>query len=41
MAGWLEKSLKEKEIEEIRFPYAGGPGFANQMKEELQEFVEK
>lgn len=37
----LKGSLKEKEIEEIGISYAGGPEFANQMKEELQEFVEK
>ena len=37
----LKESLKEKEIEEIGISYAGGPEFANQMKEELQEFVEK
>ena len=37
----LKESLKEKEIEEIGISYAGGPDFANQMKEELQEFVEK
>ena len=36
----LKESLKEKEIEEIGISYAGGPEFANQMKEELQEFVE-
>lgn len=37
----LKESLKEKEIEEIGISYAGGPEFANQMKVELQEFVEK
>lgn len=37
----LKESLKEKEIEEIGISYAGGPEFANQMKEELQEFVER
>ena len=37
----LKESLKEKEIEEIGISYAGGPEFANQMKEELQEFVEQ
>ena len=37
----LKESLKEKEIEEIGISYAGGPDFANQMKVELQEFVEK
>ena len=37
----LKESLKEKEIEEIGISYAGGPEFANQMKAELQEFVEK
>ncbi|MFS9028849.1 DegV family protein [Streptococcus cristatus] len=37
----LKESLKEKEIGEIGISYAGGPEFANQMKEELQEFVEK
>ncbi|WP_148887971.1 DegV family protein [Streptococcus cristatus] len=37
----LKESLKEKEIEEIGISYAGGPEFANQMKEELQKFVEK
>ena len=37
----LKESLKEKEIEEIGISYAGGPEFANQMKEELQEFVKK
>ena len=37
----LKESLKDKEIEEIGISYAGGPEFANQMKEELQEFVEK
>ena len=37
----LKESLKEKEIEEIGISYAGEPEFANQMKEELQEFVEK
>ena len=37
----LKESLREKEIEEIGISYAGGPEFANQMKEELQEFVEK
>lgn len=37
----LKESLKEKEIEEIGISYAGGSEFANQMKEELQEFVEK
>lgn len=37
----LKESLKEKEIEEIGISYAGGLEFANQMKEELQEFVEK
>lgn len=37
----LKESLKEKEIEEIGISYAGGPEFANQMKEELQELVEK
>ena len=37
----LKGSLKEKEIEEIGISYAGGPEFANQMKVELQEFVEK
>jgi conserved uncharacterized protein len=37
----LKESLKKKEIEEIGISYAGGPEFANQMKEELQEFVEK
>ena len=37
----MKESLKEKEIEEIGISYAGGPEFANQMKEELQEFVEK
>ena len=37
----LKESLKEKEIEEIGISYTGGPEFANQMKEELQEFVEK
>lgn len=37
----LKESLKEKEIEEIGISYAGGPEFANQMKEEWQEFVEK
>ena len=37
----LKESLKEKGIEEIGISYAGGPEFANQMKEELQEFVEK
>ena len=37
----LKESLKENEIEEIGISYAGGPEFANQMKEELQEFVEK
>ena len=37
----LKESLKEKEIEEIGISYAGGPEFANQMKEELQESVEK
>ena len=37
----LKESLKEKEIEDIGISYAGGPEFANQMKEELQEFVEK
>ena len=36
----LKESLKEKEIEEIGISYAGGPEFANQMKVELQEFVE-
>lgn len=37
----LKESLKDKEIEEIGISYAGGPEFANQMKEELQKFVEK
>lgn len=37
----LKESLREKEIEEIGISYAGGPEFANQMKVELQEFVEK
>lgn len=37
----LKESLKEKEIEEIGISYAGGPDFANQMKVELQELVEK
>ena len=37
----LKESLKEKEIEEIGISYAGGTEFANQLKEELQEFVEK
>lgn len=37
----LKESLKEKEIEEIGISYAGGPEFANQMKEEMQEFVEQ
>ena len=37
----LKESLREKEIEEIGISYAGGPEFANQMKEELQEFVER
>lgn len=37
----LKESLKEKEIEEIGISYAGGLEFANQMKAELQEFVEK
>ena len=37
----LKESLKEKEIEEIGISYAGGPEFDNQMKEELQEFVEQ
>ena len=37
----LKESLREKEIEEIGISYARGPEFANQMKVELQEFVEK
>ncbi len=31
----LKESLKEKKLKKSEFPYAGGPEFANQMKEKL------